>query len=353
MKLSVPFLALAVTLSAAAPPSLGWNAHGHRLVTHLAMDRFADTAPAWLLTDEARTRVAYESNECDRWKSTPTPAINHVNRPDHFIDTEQLAPMGMSLAALPPLRRTYLEQMVLARHADPASAPDGYDPAHDPARAYTYPGFLPYAILEHYEKLRASFTEVRVLETLEGPGRPAQLAQAHANVIYHMGMLAHFVGDGAQPLHTTEHFNGWTGDNPHGYTTDKGFHAFIDGGALDLLGIDYTVLAPEIAATPAPRVDPANPWPAITRYLGETFATVEPLYELDRDGGLRESAGREFLSTRLQTGAAMLGALYAAAWEVSAPTKKQAENFVKYDDFRPEREPFLSPLTARTAGDDL
>ena len=39
-----------------------------------------------------------------------------------------------------------------------------------------------------------------------------------------MGVMGHYVGDCAQPLHTTKHHNGWVGENPHGYTTWPGLH---------------------------------------------------------------------------------------------------------------------------------
>ena len=61
-------------------------------------------------------------------------------------------------------------------------------------------------------------------------GTPEEITNAQANVVYRMGILSHFVGDAAQPLHTTEHFNGWTGENPKGYTTSRRFHSWVDGG---------------------------------------------------------------------------------------------------------------------------
>ena len=53
-----------------------------------------------------------------------------------------------------------------------------------------------------------------------------------------MGILAHFVGDAAQPLHTTKHHHGWKGDNPNGYTTENSIHAYIDGGVIKTQRID-------------------------------------------------------------------------------------------------------------------
>ena len=53
---------------------------------------------------------------------------------------------------------------------------------------------------------------------------------ARANIIYIMGVMGHYVGDASQPLHTTIHHHGWVGPNPNGYTTNRTFHSWIDGG---------------------------------------------------------------------------------------------------------------------------
>ena len=42
--------------------------------------------------------------------------------------------------------------------------------------------------------------QMRVLDSLHDSGRAFQLAAARTNVIFEMGQLAHFVGDGSQPL---------------------------------------------------------------------------------------------------------------------------------------------------------
>ena len=44
-----------------------------------------------------------------------------------------------------------------------------------------------------------------------------------------LGVLAHYVGDGSQPLHVSVHFNGWGAyPNPEGFTQDK-IHAYFEG----------------------------------------------------------------------------------------------------------------------------
>lgn len=338
-------LAAATFMFLAASAAFGWGAHGHRVVSQLAMDRFNEHAPEWLQTEEAHARVAFQSNEPDRWKGTPTLAINHENKPDHFIDVEHLWLMDLTLETLPRLRRDYIAHTAISRHEDPAASPGTWNPDRDRAKAYQYPGFLPHAILEHYEKLRSSFHSARALRALAESGEDvgAQLEQARENAVYHMGILSHFVSDAAQPLHTTEHFNGWVGENPAGYTTDKRFHAYIDSGVIDRHGITRASSAG--ASSAEFHVDPHDPWPAILSYIGQSFRLVEPLYALEKTGALHEEAGRAFIEERLDAGGAMLAAMYRAAWVAAEPTEDSMANFLKYADYRSVDEP--EPAGAR------
>src|SRR6185436_364951 len=133
-------------------------------------------------------------------------------------DCEDLEQFGLSLPNIPRLRYEYVKAMVTARieRADPP-----YDASRDQDHAKEWPGFLPYAIDEHYDKLRSSFNTLRVLEAVNDPARAAARGQARENVIYEMGILSHLVGDATQPLHTTRHHHGWVGPNPNGFTTDN------------------------------------------------------------------------------------------------------------------------------------
>src|SRR5262249_8677343 len=156
-----------------------------------------------------------------------------------------------------------------------------------------WPGFLPYAIAEHYSKLQSAFNQVRVLERLKDPQREFQLQQARENAIYHMGILSHFVGDAAQPLHTTQHFNGWVGQNPNGYTTSDKFHAYIDGGVLAHHHITYELLKPDTKFEA--KVNARDPWKDMLEYLRRSNGRVEKTYQLEKSGELRGEAGKVFI----------------------------------------------------------
>ncbi len=306
--------------------AVAWDAHGHRVVTYLALDEAAKggTMPAWLNDAATRQRIAYQSAEPDRWRGQPTSALKHENAPDHYLDIEDLEPYGLTLETLPRLRYRYVAAMAATKAAHPERW-SSYQAEKDVNGEWEWPGFVPYAIMEHYGKLQSSFRTLRTIEALNESGREVQAEQARANVIYHMGVLSHFVGDTAQPLHTTRHYNGWVGENPNGYTVSKQFHAYIDGGVVSLHQITYESLCAR--SKPERPVDAADPWPAILDHLRRSFVHFEDLYRMQKDGSLDGPPGKSLIEERLIDGGAMLGAMYRAAWESSVPEDAELKRF--------------------------
>ncbi len=331
------------TLWVLAAGAAAWDAHGHRTITYLALDGFAPVAPAWVKAAAARHRVAFQSNEIDRWRGWNALPLAHINNPNHYLDLDLLPAFGLTLDSMPKLRREYLQAMIIAKHEHPDQAPP-YDARRDPARTHEWPGFLAHAISEEYALLAAAFNEVRILEAINDPARVHQLAQARANALYHMGILAHLVGDGAQPLHTTKHHHGWVGPNPEGFTTDRGFHRTIDGAITRLHPMTYADLHRDQHFERT--IHAADPWDDIIAYLNETHEQVVPLYRLERNGQLSKEPGRRFIVNRITTAADMLAAMYKAAWQSAAPTREQIDAWKRYNNFDPARLPrYASPTT--------
>ncbi len=305
-----------------------WDAAGHRTITLLALDGLPADAPAFLREAQTRAMVASQACEPDRWRTVTIPELTHINNPDHYINLETLTKVGLSLDSLPRLRIEYTDLMAVAR----AEHPDAFEPRNDkkdPGRASMTAGTLPYAIVENYAKLQGAFKTLRILETLNEPVRAAQVAQARANIIATMGVLSHFVGDAAQPLHTTIHHHGWVGDNPNHYTTRYNFHAEIDGGMIERHGLTYDALKPGELFNVS--IDAANPARDVRAYLARSFGRVEPLYALESNHRLLEEEGKTFIAERLQDASSMLASLYGAAWTSSAPTDEEVRKFVFYD----------------------
>ena len=297
-----------------------WDYEGHRVINQLALASLPTNFPAFVLAADQRERVAFLSGEPDRWRNNAGLSLRHANGPDHYIDLEELKLCDLTPAQLPPLRYTFVSLFSQARAAHPERF-NPIDPESDRDQTRELTGSLPWTIVECTEKLESCFSYLKTFE--RAGGTPAEIANARADVVYVMGVMGHYVGDGSQPLHTTIHFNGWVGDNPHGYTTRHTFHTWIDGGYFRKIG------EPELQKL-AGQIHPARPvgeagvqdglFRAVVAYLVEQNKLVEPLYQLEKDGKLSGEgepglAGRPFLEDQLIKGGQMLGNLWLTAWQ--------------------------------------
>lgn len=302
-------------------PVQAWDYEGHRAVNQLALAALPTNFPAFVTTPEARERIAFLAGEPDRWRNiTNDQSLPHFNGPDHYLDLEELADYGLTPQTAPPLRYDLVARLAVARAAHPERfAP--IDPLKNKDHTRELVGFAPWAITEYCGKLRSAFSCLKAFENYGGT--PDEIANAQANVIYAMGMMGHFVGDCAQPLHVTKHHHGWVGPNPKGYATNSSIHGWIDGGFFRKTGgIQVEPLAAKIR--PAKIVgDPLKPddlFRQVMAYLLETEKQIEPLYQLNKDGKLtpeNESSkeGRAFLEGQLVKGGQMLGDLWYSSWQ--------------------------------------
>lgn len=304
-----------------------WDYEGHRTVNQLALASLPADFPAFVREPANAERIAFLSGEPDRWRNNPDLPIKHYNGIDHYLDLEQLAEAGLDAATVSPLRYQFAADFAAGRAAHPERFP-AIDPAKNTDRTREWPGFLPWAIAEQYGKLKSAFSYLKTFE--ESGGTPEEIANARANILYVMGVMGHHVGDSAQPLHTTNHHNGWVGPNPKEYTKWPGFHSWIDSGFINKAGITYESVAPRVgaarpltlAAAPGAR-DPL--FTAAMDYVLAQHRFVEPLYALEKTGALRAEVaatsveGRAFIEERLLAGGRMLGSLWLTAWQQAGP----------------------------------
>jgi hypothetical protein len=309
---------IAVAISAFVFNAGAWDYEGHHAINELAVA----SLPADFgidLTPALKGRIAFLAGEPDRWRNVTDLPLKHFNGPDHYIDLEDLKLFGLTPETLPVMRYDFVADIALARAAHPEKFP-AIDPAKDSDHTRELDGFLPWAITEYYEKLKSDFGTLKALKQFGGT--PEEIANAQADIVYVMGVMGHFVGDGSQPLHTTVHFNGWVGENPKGYTTRTTFHAWIDGGYFKKTGgIKVETLVGKIQ--PATRIanagDPDGMFRDAVAYLVEQNKFVEPLYEMDKDGQLSGAGekgleARPFLEGQLVKAGQMLGNIWLTAW---------------------------------------
>ncbi len=321
-----------------ASRALAWDYEGHRAVNLGALESLPPEFPAFVREASARKRIAFLSGEPDRWRNVSQDLpLKHASSPDHFIDFEDLTPLGLSPESLSDFRHIYTSQIFLAREKFADRLP-AIDPARNRDRTRELPGYLPWTIAESYARLKSAFS---YLKAYEEAGTADEIENAKANVIYLMGIMGHYVGDGAQPLHTTKHFNGWVGSNPHGYFAERTFHSKIDGAFIQRMGgvslerIFRDVKPAQRLATVAPASGRDPVFEHALSYLRAQFAQVEPLYAMEKAGKLdpeRADAkeGLAFLERQMAIASHMLGSLWLTAWhEAPADTYLRGQLFAR------------------------
>lgn len=277
-------------LAVQPPAARAWGNEGHRMINRLAVSNLPSDVPAFLRSPLALDEVEYLGPEPDRWRSPAEPELNAAQAPEHFIDLELADALGPL-----PHRRFDFEAKVFAAGERPEKI-----------------GLQPWQTTEVWERLKAALREYRHLAAAHQDTRPVEQA-----VLFYAGWLGHYVGDGAQPLHTTIQYNGWIGPNPHGYTTAHTIHWQFEGPF-----VGANIHAPEIQARMA-SLQPiqGNIFDAYMAYLRQSATFVEEVYQLEKAGGFVGSGtprSLDFAASRLAAGASMLRDMIYTAWLDSA-----------------------------------
>lgn len=277
-------------LAASAPRAFGWGDEGHTMVNHLAAKSLPADVPAFLRTASALDEIAYLGPEPDRWRSPSEPELVAAQAPEHFIDLEWADELG-------PLahKRLDFEASAFAAGKRPEKI-----------------GLQPWVTTEVWQRLKAAMRAYRNLSAAHKDTKPVEQA-----ILLYAGWLGHYVGDGAQPLHTTVQYNGWTGPNPNGYTTAHKIHWQFEGPF-----VGANVHEADVAS----KMTPLKPvtgdlFDAYVAYLRESKTHAEKVYQLEKAGGFVGAGSpesRAFAAERLAVGASMLRDMIYTAWQQSA-----------------------------------
>ncbi|MBC8001435.1 MAG: hypothetical protein H7X97_02495 [Opitutaceae bacterium] len=330
MKFISTWIGAACLVIGSSGPVVAWDYEGHRIVNQIALSSLPTNFPSFVLTPAARERIAFLAGEPDRWRNSTDLPLKHFNGPDHYIDLEELADVGLSVTNLSHFRYEFMAQLAVGRDRHATNLP-AIDPAKNLDKTRELVGFLPWAITEQYAKLKSAFS---YLKAFEENGTPEEIANAQENIVSIMGVMGHYVGDATQPLHTTKHFNGWVGENPRGYTTNRSFHSWIDGGYNLKTGLAFDGFSSKIK--PAKMLWPGNPaarhddvFPEAMEFILEQFRLVETLYRLEKDGRLSGDGenglkGVEFIRGQMLKAGQKLGDFWWSAYRQAGP-----DNYLK------------------------
>ena len=101
-------------------------------------------------------------------------------------------------------------------------------------------------------------------------------------MIRDLGVWSHYVGDASQPLHVSEHFDGWGPfPNPCGFSTAKGIHANFEGAFVRPMSTGEAVAG---ALSPLRLLGPDRARALIL----ESQGLVVAFYELEQKGAFTD-----------------------------------------------------------------
>jgi hypothetical protein len=291
------FLILIATLIFMTRGAQGWGQRGHELSGRAAAMKLPGQTPKFFRN--AVDQLSYLNPEPDRWRdraeSDLDKAFDSAYAADHFIDLELVPPAAFDAVN----RYDFTAELIKA------------------GRKPTTTGFAPFRILELFQSLRVQF---RLWRAERDPNKRKWIEQ---RIINDAGVLGHYVTDAANPHHTTIHFNGWSGDNPKGYTVftrepNQGFHYRFE----DLYVQTHIQLNDALPLIGKERVI-EKPREEIWSYIRSSNALVERLYILDKEekfsAETKSPEHKKFVTERLAAGAQMLRDLWWTAWVTSAP----------------------------------
>ena len=290
--------AAALTPVMMVQPSFAWGADGHKMINRLAAANLSKDVPAFLRNGNALDTLEYLGPEPDRWRNRAESELGDAQAPEHFLDMEYADLIG----TFPKTRFDYIRALTQAQAAHP-------DLQLTPEKV----GLQPYVTEEVWQRLKAGLREYRKLLAAGEDTKPAEAA-----VLFYAGWLGHYVADGSQPLHVTIKYNGWTGPNPNGYTTEHKIHSLFESTYVTE-NIKASDIAPLVAAASPKVLD--DEWDDYMAYLRHSATLVEKTYQLEKSGGFTGAGtpeGKAFAEQRLAAGAIELRDMIYSAWVHSA-----------------------------------
>jgi hypothetical protein len=307
-------IALAATLLPllTAPPAHAWGRDGHMLINKLAAQYLPLDVPYFLRNANGLDIIEWMGPEPDRWKQRDAePELDATQSPDHFFDYEWAVygatPCTDAAAGcvdgyiFPKKRYDFIRALAAAQ------------PSHPDLKLDEHVGFQPWQVEEVWQRLKSDFRWYRKLTADHQDTAPVQLA-----ILFDAGWLGHYVGDGSQPLHVSVQYNGWTGPNPNGYSTEHKIHSQFESTFVSA-NIKPEDVAPLVAAAQPTLIN--DEWTQYMQYLDHSHTLVEKTYQLDKDHGF-DGAGtpeaKAFTEERLAAGAIELRDLIDSAWAHSA-----------------------------------
>jgi len=254
-----------------------WWVVGHGRIAEAAVRALPEDLPEFFR--QAGPALGQMAGDPDLWKNPGTKHLRASEGPEHFLDLEDLG--GNEI----PEDRYQAIQLIIRLGKKPEKV-----------------GLLPHALMDSYEKLACCFHDLR-----EKPDDPVRRWRC----LVYAGVLAHYAGDCAMPLHTTRDYDGRIREGKP--PLQKGIHARLDAFP-EKHGVSVEDIAKGLKLEAV-----ENPWTRLLSEFRSSHRLVDEAYRLDQMGGFQEPGpeSRAFVLGRCKAAAKFTAELWVAAWEKS------------------------------------
>ncbi len=333
MRLSLTAFSLACFLPLS--PLFAWGERGHDAVTRIATRLSAEgndpAAASWgKLLAQKEHMMGHLSNVPDIVWRRLGPEIDRLNAPSHFIDIEYITDSSSetTLSALPKDFATYQRQLErnCKKNKENFACAQGTTIDAKLEKA----GHAPFRIASLMNDITEALKQVKASESETKISKEARLAMVD-QALLSAGIMAHFVGDLANPHHTSQDYDGWMSNG-------GGLHSYFESELVDAQDLHLEAAAFDEARRhqPGQRILAEGKGSALQTAWAlalESHKLLPQLNKLDQsyarlknsDSATRERAVRkapelvrdsfrDLIVLRLAMGADVLKGLWTQAW---------------------------------------
>lgn len=341
-----------------ASEAYSWGERGHQIVSRVAAallkDRHRENPKLYTPFVTRTEMLAHLANIPDiGWKSLDKEVSKSLD-PSHWFDTEYLMP-SPSLKQTP--RQIHEIKALIIANCEKTTLKDRM-PCPEIAqgqKSLDIAGSAPWRVAQ-FAKLSEDALKLVQQALKHKTSSEADYRDAIDQALLYAGLMGHFVGDLAQPMHTSADYDGWQREQ-------GGLHAYFESEAVDALplGVDDEVFAFAKAQTPSRKLITQlslNDKQLLPTYLDlalalnfDSFQRLDYLFGLDSKGAVltksvqlekgRTSATRklpadslpvfrDLLIERLAYGADALATFWEAIWRNAGEPDLSAYRSFRY-----------------------
>lgn len=342
--------------------TFAWGERGHDAVTRVAArlvanDADPEVARFGTLLQKKENMLAHLANVPDIVWRNMGKDIDDLSSPSHYIDLEYILDDDRRLPKPADFPQDFPNfEKAIGKNCDKKRK--ACSPGKDIDEKVQKVGHAPFRVEQLAGLLKERLSQ---LKALEKSGSAEEKTATLDEALLYAGILSHFIGDLANPHHTTKNYDGWEKDQ-------GGLHGYFETEVVDSLGLDLEAQVLDEAERHRPMKDFAAlpgqylkmAWTLVTEShqhldelekLDERFSLLSKSDSSNKKKAERKKASdvreryRNFIILRLAVGADALSRIWIDAWKGAGQP-----DLAFYRSYNYPVKPDFLPLTYKKPG---